>query len=100
VDRLTHRFSNHLREQRMVLPVRGKERIVKVHHAEVLLRGVFRGRACHARVIVIVVSGLKLKPWNLVTTDLDPLSAVRAYNGHYQIETNFGDIKYLSLGHY
>jgi hypothetical protein len=86
----------------MVLRVRGKERIVCVSDAEVNLRGVFKGRACPARVIVITVPGLKLKPWYLITTDLelDPLSAVRAYDGRYQIETNFDEVKELGLGHY
>jgi hypothetical protein len=102
VDRLIHRFPQWLREQRMVLRVRGKERIVKVYDAEVLLRGVFRGRACRARVIVIEVPRLKLKPWYLITTDLelDPVEAVRAYDGRYQIETNFDEVKELGLGHY
>lgn len=102
VDRLLDRFPQWLREAGMVLPVRGRDRIVKVSDAEVLLRGVFKGRACRARVIVITVPGLKLKPWYLVTTDLelDPLSAVRAYDGRYQIETNFAEVKELGLGHY
>lgn len=63
VDRLTRRFPQWLREQRMALRVRGKDRIVRVFDAAVLLRGVFRGRPCAARVIVIEVPGLKLKPW-------------------------------------
>ena len=102
VDRLTDRFPERLREQRMGLRVRGKDRIVKVQDAEVLLRGVFRGRAMPARVIVITVPGLKLKPWYLVSTDLElePLEAVRAYDGRYQIETNFDEVKELGLGHY
>ena len=102
VDRLLTRFPQWLREQRMVLRVRGRDRIVKVHDAEVSLRGVFRARACRARVIVIQVPGLKLKPWYLVTTDLelDPLEAVRAYDGRFQIETNFDEVKELGLGHY
>lgn len=102
VDRLTRRFPQWLREQRMVLRVRGRDRIVRVFDAPVLLRGVFKGRACPARVIIIVVPGLKLKPWYLVTTDLelDALEAVRAYDGRYQIETNFDEVKELGLGHY
>lgn len=102
VDRLTRRFPQWLREQRMVLRVRGRERIVRVFDAAVLLRGVFTGRACPARIIVIEVPGLKLKPWYLVTTDmeLDPTDAVRAYDGRYQIETNFDEVKELGLGHY
>jgi hypothetical protein len=102
VDCLTRRFPQWLREQRMVLRGRGRERIVRVFDASVLLRGVFKGRACPARVIVIEVPGLKLKPWYLVTTDmeLDPQEAVRAYDGRYQIETNFDEVKELGLGHY
>lgn len=102
VDRLLQRFPQWLREQRMVLRVRGKERIVRVMDTEVSLRGVFKDRACPARVIIIVVPGLKLKPWYLVTTDLelDPLEAVRAYDGRYQIETNFDEVKELGLAHY
>lgn len=102
VDRLAHRFPQWLREARMVLRVRGKERIVRVCDAEVLLRAVFRARACRARVIIIQVPGLKLKPWYLVTTDmeLDPVEAVRVYDGRYQIETNFDEVKELGLGHY
>ena len=102
VDRLTHRFPDRVREQRMVLRVRGRDRMVRVYDAPVLLRGVFSARALPARVIVIAVPGLKLKPWYLVTTDmeLDPLSAVRAYDGRYQIETNFDEVKELGLGHY
>ena len=102
VDRLLGRFPDRLREARMILRVRGKERIVRVSDAEVSLRGVFKGRACHARVIIIQVPGLKLKPWYLVTTDLelDPTEAVRAYDGRYQIDTNFDEVKELGLGHY
>jgi hypothetical protein len=102
VDRLVTRLPERLRLSRMVLRVRGKDRIVKVHEAEVLLRGVFRARACRARIIIIQVPGLKLKPWYLVTTDLelDPQEAVRAYDGRYQIETNFDEVKELGLGHY
>jgi Transposase DDE domain len=102
VDRVTRRFPDRVREQRMVLRVRGRDRMVRVYDAPVLLRGVFSARALPARVIVIEVPGLKLKPWYLVTTDmeLDPLSAVRAYDGRYQIETNFDEVKELGLGHY
>ena len=102
VDRLLTCCGDRLREQKMELRVRGKERMVKVSDAEVLLRGVWKGRAMPARVIVIWVPGLKLKPWYLITTDLelDPLEAVRAYDGRYQIETNFDEVKELGLAHY
>ncbi|MDT4956137.1 MAG: hypothetical protein QOJ02_4275 [Acidobacteriota bacterium] len=102
VDRLLSRFPQWLGEQKMVLRVRGKERIVKVHDAPVLLRGILSGQVMPARVILITVPGLKLKPWYLVTTDmeLEPRSAVRAYDGRYQIETNFDEVKELGLGHY
>jgi hypothetical protein len=31
---------------------------------------------------------------------LDPLEAVRVYDGRYQIEINFDEVKELGLGHY
>jgi hypothetical protein len=91
-----------MRQQKMGLRVRGKLRIVKVFDAAVLLRGVWCGRALPVRVIIIMVPGLKLKPWYLITTDraLDALEAVRAYEGRYQIEVNFDEVKELGLGHY
>jgi hypothetical protein len=51
---------------------------------------------------VVVVPGLKLKPWYLITTDstLDLGEAVRVYDGRYQIEVNFDEAKELGLGHY
>ena len=54
------------------------------------------------RVIIIVVPGLKLKPWYVLTTDLalDPRDAVRAYDGRYQIEVNMDEVKEWGLGHY
>jgi hypothetical protein len=102
VDKLLTRFPQRLRPQKMRLQVRGKERIVNVFDSQVLLRGVWSGRACPARVIVVVVPGLKLKPWYLITTDLtlDPGEAVRVYDGRYQIEVNFDEAKELGLGHY
>ena len=80
----------------------GKERTVNVFDSQVLLRGVWSGRACPACVIVVVVPGLKLKPWYLITTDLTlgPGEAVRVYDGRYQIEVNFDEAKELGLGHY
>jgi hypothetical protein len=80
----------------------GKQRKVEVLSAEVLLRGVWRGRAQAARIIIIVVPGLPLEPWYLVTTDLElgPCQVVEAYDGRYQIEINFDEVKELGLGHY
>lgn len=102
VDKLLDRFPERMSQQKMKLKVRGREREVRVHSAEVLLRGVWKGRPCPVRVIVILVPGLKLKPWYLITTDLalDPLEAVRAYDGRYQIEVNMDEVKELGLGHY
>jgi hypothetical protein len=102
VDKLLKRFPPRLRPQKMRLQIRGKERTVKVFDSEVLLRGVWPGRAWPARVIVVVVPGLKLKPWYLITTDLtlDPGEAVRVYDGRYQIEVNFDEAKELGLAHY
>jgi hypothetical protein len=93
---------DRLREQKMLCQVHGRERIVRIWEAVVLVRGVWRGRALPARVIILVVPGLKLKPWYLLTTDLelDPRDAVRAYDGRYQIEVNRDEVKELGLGHY
>ena len=102
VDQLRSHCPERLREQKMVLHVHGRERIVRLWDTEVLLRGVWRGRALPARVIILVVPGLKLQPWYLLTTDLDldPRDAVRAYDGRYQIEVNMDEVKELGLGHY
>ncbi len=102
VDRLLKRFPHWLREQQMVLHVRGRDRVVKVFDAEVLLRGVWPGRALPARLLIVVVPRLKLAPWYLLCTDLtlDPLEAVRTYAGRFQIEVNFDEVKELGLGHY
>jgi hypothetical protein len=54
-----------------MLRVRGRERIVRVWETAVLLRGVWPGRALPARVLIVTVPGRKLKPWYLLTTDLD-----------------------------
>jgi hypothetical protein len=101
IDQLRTRYADRLRAQKMVLRVHGRERIVSVWDAPVLLRGVWRGRALPVRVIIIVVPGLKLKPWYLLTTDMDlgPQEAVRAYDGRYQIEVNIDEVKELGLGH-
>jgi hypothetical protein len=102
LDKLITRFPERMSQQKMKLKVRGRQREVRVWSSEVLLRGVWKGRACPARVIVILVPGLKLKPWYLITTDLelDPLEAVQAYDGRYQIEVNIDEVKELGLGHY
>lgn len=102
VDELRKRFPERLRKQEMKLRVWGKPRTVEVYSAEVLVRGVWRGRAHPARVIIIVAPGLPLEPWYLLVTDLelDPCKAVEAYDGRYQIEVNFDEVKELGLGHY
>jgi hypothetical protein len=102
VDQLQSHCAAHLREQKMVLRVHGRERIVRLWDTEVLLRGVWRGRPLPVRVIIIVVPGLKLKPWYVLTTDreLEPQEAVRAYDGRYQIEVNIDEVKELGLAHY
>ena len=66
------------------------------------MRGVERGRPLAARVIVVTVPRSKLKPWYLLTTDLELAveEAVRAYAGRRQIEVNFDEVKELGLGHY
>jgi hypothetical protein len=88
-------------EQKMILRVHGRERIVRLWDTLVLLRGVWRGRALPIRVLVLVVPGLQLKPWSLLTTDLDldPRDAVRAYDGRYQIEVNMAEVQALGWGH-
>jgi Transposase DDE domain len=102
VDELRRRFLGRLRQQEMTLRVWGKQDKVAVLSAEILLRGVWRGRAQAARIIIIVVPGLPLEPWYLLTTDLelDPCKVVEAYDGRYQIEINFDEVKELGLGHY
>jgi hypothetical protein len=102
VDQLRSRWAERLRAHKMVLRVRGRARLVHVWDAEVLLRGVGRGRAQAARIIIITVPGLQLKPWYLLTTDrdLEPCEAVRAYDGRYQIEVNMDEVKELGLEHY
>ncbi len=102
VDELRKRFHGRLRKQEMKLTVWGKPHKVEVYSAEILLRGVWRGRAQRACVIIIVVPGLPLDPWRLLVTDLDldPCEAVRAYDGRYQIEVNMDEVKELGLGHY
>ena len=102
-DQLVKRFPDRLRKQRGELHVQGKERKIEIYDAEVLLRGVHKGRALRARVIVVIVPGLKkLKPWYLAPTDLEleVIAAVRAYAGRAQVEVNFDEAKELGLGHY
>jgi len=103
VDHLLKRFPERLRRQSDSLRVKGKDRRVEIYDAEIMLRGVWKGRACLARMIVVIVPGLKkLKPWYLVTTDLEleVIAAVRAYAGRAQVEVNFDEAKELGLGHY
>ncbi len=102
VDKLLTRFPTRLCHQQMKLHVQGREREVSVASAEVLLRGVRRGQPLQVRVIVVTVPRTKLKPWYLLTTDLEleVEEAVRAYAGRQQIEVNFDEVKELGLGHY
>lgn len=102
VDQLRTQFPDRLRRQEMTLRVWGKLHKVEVLSAEILMRGVWRGRAQVARIIMIVVPDLPLEPWYLLTTDLelDPRQVVEAYDGRYQIEINFDEVKELGLGHY
>ena len=102
VDKLLARFPTRLRYQTMKLHVQGRERTARVASAEVLLRGVRASQPLPARVIVVTVRRCKLKPWYLVTTDLEMevAEAVRAYAGRQQIEVNFDEVKELGLGHY
>ena len=102
VDKLVKRFPERLQYQTTTLKIRGKERTVRVYDAEMLWRGVWPDRPCPVRLIVVVVPGLRLKPWYLLTTDLAlaPVEAVQAYSGRQQIEVNFDEVKELGLGHY
>jgi hypothetical protein len=102
VDQLLTRFGQRLRQHHTVLRVRGRERAVVVSEADILLRGVWPGRALPARVIIVTVPGLSLAPWYLLCTDLtlDPVEAVHTYAGRCQIEVNFDEVKELGLGHY
>jgi len=103
VDKLIKRFPERLCSQMATLKVRGKERTVRLYDAQMLWRGVWHDRPCPVRLIVVVVPTLKrLKPWYLLTTDLElaPLEAVQAYGGRQQIEINFDKVKELGLGHY
>ena len=103
VDRLVKRFPERLRCQTATLKVRGRERTVRIYDAEMLWRGVWSDRPCPVRLIIVVVPSLKtLRPWYLVTTDLDltPLEAAQAYGRRQQIEVNFDEVKKLGLGHY
>jgi hypothetical protein len=102
VDRLVKRFPERLQCQTATLKVRGRERTVRIYDAEMLWRGVWSDRPCPVRLIIVVVPGLRLKPWYLLTTDLEltPLEAVQVYGGRQQIEVNFDEVKELGLGHY
>jgi hypothetical protein len=103
VDQLLRKFPERLRAQGVKLRVQGKQRAVEISDAEVLLRGLQAGRAFRVRVLIVVVPELpKLKPWYLLTTDLEleAVAAVTAYAGRAQIEVNFDEAKELGLGHY
>jgi hypothetical protein len=103
VDQLVKRFPDRLRKKSGKLEVHGKERKIEIYDAEILLRGVHKGRPCQARVLVVIVPELKkLNPWYLVTTELElgVIEIVQAYAGRAQIEVNFDEAKELGLGHY
>lgn len=102
VDQLLTRFPQRLRQQQTVLRVRGRERVVSVGEAVILLRGVWPHRALPARVVIVTVPKLALAPWYLLCTDLtlDPVEMVHTYAGRFQIEVNFDEVKELGLGHY
>ncbi len=102
VDKLIKRFPKRLRQQTAILKVRGKAHIVRIYDAEMLWRGGWHDRLCPVRLIIVLVPGLRLKPWYLLTPDLEltPLEAVQAYGGRQQIEVNFDEIKELGLGQY
>lgn len=86
----------------MKLRVRGRERTVRVADTQVLLRGVWASRPLVVRVMIVTVPRSQLKPWYLLTTDLElaVTEAVQAYESRQQIEINFDEIKELGLGHY
>lgn len=102
VDALLAQHPDKLRRHELKLRVWGQARCVEVYEVEALLRGVFRGRACPVRIIIVRVPELALRPWYLLTTDLtlSACAAVQAYDGRYQIEVNFDEVKELGLGHY
>lgn len=103
VDRLLTQYPERLRKTEGKLWGQGQARAVKIYDAEVLLRGVWAGRACAVRVVIVVVPSLpKLKPWYLLTTELTltPEKVMNVYAGRQQIEVNFDEVKELGLGHY
>jgi hypothetical protein len=102
VDQLHSQFPHRLRQHHTVLPIRGRTRPVIVSEADILLRGVWPGRALPARVLIVTAPGLALAPWYLLCTDLtlDPIETVQTYAGRFQIEVNFDEVKELGLGDY
>lgn len=102
VDKLLRRFAHRLQHRPMKLRVRGRERTVRVADTQVLLRGVWASRPLVVRVMIVTVPRSQLKPWYLLTTDLElaVTEAVQAYESRQQIEINFDEIKELGLGHY
>lgn len=102
VDQLVRRYQKRLQLQKMKLKVTGKERDCKVWDGVIFLRGIIKGKAFPARVIIIEVVGSKIKPLYLLTTDLEMevCETVRAYMGRSQIELNFDEVKELGLSNY
>lgn len=102
VDQLVKRYQKRLPSKRMRLCVAGKERNCQLWDALVLLRGVKKGKAVNARVIIVRVLKSKMKPLYLLTTDLEleVCEAIKLYLNRAQIETNFDEIKELGLSNY
>jgi len=65
-----------------------------------LLRGVKANCPFPVQVMVVTLPHSQLKPWYLLSTDLEPPveEAVEAYMGRPQIETNVDEVKELGLG--
>jgi hypothetical protein len=84
----------------MLLHVRGCEGEVRVADAQMLLRGVKANCPFSVRVMVMTLPRSQLKPWYLLSTDLElPVEeAVEAYMGRPKIETNVDEVKVLGLG--
>jgi hypothetical protein len=102
VDQLVRRYEKRLRLQKMKLKVSGKVRDCKVWDSVIFLRGIIKGKAFPARVIICEVIGSKIKPLYLLTTELEMEveEAVRTYMGRSQIEVNFDEVKELGLSNY
>ena len=98
VEPLQSYCAAHLREQKMVRRVHGRERLVRRWDTEVGLRG-GRGRPLPVRVIMLVVPGLQLQPWSVLSTEkeLEPQEAVRAADGREQIAVHIDAVHELGL---